>query len=685
MHKFAQKLFTLAAVFALFAGLLPLSAAAQTKTAGIDLAGMDRSVAPGDDFFMYANGDWYKKAEIPADRSSYGAFDAIFDVVQKRTRDLIEQAGKSKDPESQAIANYYKAYLDTAAIEKLGLSPIKGDIDGIAAIKNVADLSRVLGSQLRADVDPLNSTNFYTSHLFGVFISADFNNPTKNVPYLLQGGLGMPDRDNYLKTDERSKELQAKYIAHIAKILNLANIEDADAKAKRIFGLEVKIASAHASREESADVHKANNPWQRADFAKKAPGIDWDAYFKAGSLDKEPMLIVWHPNAVVGESALVADEPLDVWKEYLTFRVIDAASGLLPAAFADESFDFYRKTLYGVPQQATREQRAINSTSNALGNAVGKLYVEKYFPARAKAEIQTLVKNIVTAFGKRVDALDWMSPETKAKAKAKLATLYVGVGYPDKFRSYRGVEIKADDPLGNARRLSVFNYKWSLSKLRQPVDKTEWWMTPQTVNAVNLPLQNALNFPAAILNPPFFDMNADPVENYGSIGGVIGHEISHSFDDSGSQFDASGKMVNWWTAADFEHFKASGAKLAAQFDEYEPLPGLHVNGKLTLGENIADVAGLSAAYDAYRAAYKGKEAPSKNGFSGDQRFFIAFGQAWRGKRRPELLRVIIATDGHSPDEYRADTVRNLDAWYAAFDVKPGQKLYLAPKDRVRVW
>lgn len=685
MNKFSRKLFSLITVFTLFAGLLPLSAAAQAKVPGIDIAGMDKSVAPGDDFFMYANGDWYKTAEIPADRSSYGAFDAIFDVVQKRTEGLIEQAGKSKDPESQAIANYYKAYLDTEAIEKLGLSPIEGDLAGIAAIRTVTDLSRVLGSQLRADVDPLNSTNFFTPHLFGVFISADFNNPKKNVPYLLQGGIGMPDRDNYLRTDDRSKELQAKYLAHIATILKLAKIDDADAKARRIFDLEVKIAKAHTSREESADVHKANNPWQRADFSKKAPGLDWDAYFKAGSLDSEPMFIVWHPNATVGESALVASEPLETWKEYLAFRVIDSASGLLPKAFADESFNFYAKTLYGIPEQSARNERAINATSNALGDAVGKLYVEKYFPARAKAEIQTLVKNIVAAFGKRVDALDWMSPETKAKAKAKLGTLYVGVGYPDKFRSYRGVEIKGNDPLGNSRRLSIFNYKWSLSKLHQPVDKTEWWMTPQTVNAVNLPLQNALNFPAAILNPPFFDMNADPVENYGSIGGVIGHEISHSFDDSGSQFDATGKMVNWWTAADFDHFKASGAKLAAQFDAYEPLPGLHVNGKLTLGENIADVAGLSAAYDAYRAAYKGKEAPSRNGFTGDQRFFIAFGQAWRGKMRPETLRVIVATDGHAPEQYRADTVRNLDAWYTAFDVKPGQKLYLAPKDRVRVW
>ncbi len=311
--------------------------------------------------------------------------------------------------------------------------------------------------------------------------------------------------------------------------------------------------------------------------------------------------------------------------------------------------------------------------------------MKKYFPPKAKAEIQTLVKNIVAAFGKRIDGLTWMSPETKAKAKAKLTTLYVGVGYPDHWRSYAGLKIDRGDALGNAQRIGLFNYKWSLSKLAQPVDKTEWWMTPQTVNAVNLPLQNALNFPAAILNPPFFDMNADPVENYGSIGGVIGHEISHSFDDTGSQFDAEGKLLNWWTPQDYEHFKAASDKLAAQYDAYEPIPGLHLNGKQTLGENIADVAGLSAAYDAYRASYGGKAAPDAKGLTGDQRFFVAFGQSWRGKMRPETLRVIVMTDGHSPDEFRADTVRNIDAWYTAFNVQPGKKLYLAPEDRVKVW
>ena len=675
------------AAAALLSGLLfstvPFSAPVAARD--IDVAGMDRSVDPGDDFFAYANGGWMRSTEIPADRSSFGNFDVVFDVVSKRTAELITEAAKSSDPEARMVGDYYNAYLDEGAIEKLGLGTIKPELDQIDTIANKAQLAQMLGSQLRADVDPLNATNYYTDRLFGVFISADFNNPTKNVPYILQGGLGMPDRDNYLGTDERSKTLQARYLAHIGTILKLANVADAEAKAARIYELEKKIAGTHASREESADVHKANNPWTMKDFAAKAPGLNWNGYFTAAGLASQPMIMVWHPGAVTGIASLVNSEPLDVWKEYLAFRSLDRSAGLLPKAFADENFDFYRRTLYGVPQLRPRRDRAISATSGALGDVVGKLYVQKYFPPKAKAEIRTLVKNIVAAFGKRIDNLTWMTPATRAKAKAKLDTLYVGVGYPDQWRSYRGLEISAHNPLANSRNVSLFNYKWSLSKLTKPVDKTEWWMTPQTVNAVNLPLQNALNFPAAILNPPFFDMNADPVQNYGSIGAVIGHEISHSFDDTGSQFDAQGRLLNWWTPQDMEHFQAASNKLAAQYDKYEPLPGVHLNGKLTLGENIADVAGLAAAYDGYRAAYGGKEAPTAQGLTGDQRFFVAFAQSWRGKMRPETLRVAVATDGHSPDEFRADTVRNIDAWYKAFDVKPGAKLYLAPADRVKVW
>lgn len=658
----------------------------RNETHGLDLASMDKGVNPGDDFFAYANGAWLKGHKIPEDRSSYGTFDVVIEEVNHETADLVKEASKAPaGSEARKVGDYYEAFMNTKAIEDKGLSPLKAELAEIDAIADKAALARVFGSGLRADVDPLNNTNFQTDRLFGLWVSPDFNNPTRNVPYLLQGGLGLPDRDYYQGTDADSVELQTKYRTHIATVLKLANISDAEAKAARIYDLERKIADVHTNRTDSQDVHQANNPWRLRDFNTKAPGLDWGSYFRAAGISNQPMIMVWHPGGVTGISALVASQPLDLWKEYLTFHAIDRASGLLPKAFADERFAFYGRTLVGIPQQRERSSRAINATSNALGDMVGQLYVKRYFPPAAKAKVQAMVKNIIMAFGRRIDNLDWMSPATKAKAKAKLATLYVGVGYPEHWRSYAGLKIVRDDALGNAQRSLLFDYRWSLSKLNKPVDKTEWWMTPQTVNAVNLPIQNGMNFPAAILRPPYFDMNADPVVNYGSIGATIGHEISHSFDDQGSQFDAQGRLRNWWTPEDLAHFRASGEKLAAEYDAYEPLPGLHVNGKLTLSENIADVAGLSAAFDGYRNAYGGKEAPTSQGFTGDQRFFIAYAQSWRGMQRPAALRVQLTTDGHAPDEYRADTVRNLDAWYKAFNIEPGRKLYLAPEARVRVW
>ncbi len=675
----------LALVF-LLAGSMLRAVPTADKAHGLDLAGMDKSVNPGDDFFAYANGDWMKATKIPEDRSSYGVFDELAEEANKQTSDLIKEASKSPaGTEARMVGDYYDAYMNEKAIEEKGLSPLKAELEEINSIADKAALARVLGSELRADVDPLNSTNFYTDRLFGVWVSPDFNNPVRNVPYMLQGGLGLPDREYYLSADAENVELQTKYRAHIAKILKLANIADAEGAAGRIYDLERKIADAHTSRTDSEDVHKANNPWRLREFSAKAPGLDWASFFKAAGLNAQPMIIVWHPAGVKGISALAGSQPLGAWKEYLTFRAIDRASGLLPKAFADERFDFYGRTLSGVPQQRERWKRAVSSTSNALGDAVGKLYVKRYFPPEAKAKVQEMVKNIIQAFGRRIDKLDWMSPATKAKAKAKLDTLYVGVGYPEHWRDYAGLKIERDDPLGNAQRSELFDYRWSLSKLGKPVDRTEWWMTPQTVNAVNLPIQNGMNFPAAILRPPFFDMDADPVQNYGSIGGTIGHEISHSFDDQGSQFDAQGRLLNWWTPQDLAHFRSAADKLATQYDAYEPLPGQHVSGKLTLSENIADVAGLSAAFDGYRNAYGGKPAPEAQGFTGDQRFFVAYGQSWRGKQRPESLKIQLTTDGHAPDEYRADTVRNLDAWYQAFDVQPGRKLYLAPEARVKVW
>jgi putative endopeptidase len=663
-----------------------LRVSAVDRPHGLDLAGMDKGVDPGDDFYAYANGEWMKKTPIPNDRSTWGLFDIMADEANRRTADLIKDASKSRnEPDAVKVGDYYNAFMNEKAIESKGLNPLRAELQQISSINSKAALSQFLGGQLRADVDPLNATNFYTDRIFGLWVSPDFNNPSRNVSYMLQGGLGLPDRDNYLSTEARDVELQTKYRAHIATILKLAEVAEPEAKAERIYDLERKIATAHVSRTDSVDVYKANNPWRPRDFASKAPGLDWANFFRAAGLSGQGTIIVWHPAGITGISALAGNQPLSVWKEYLTFRAIDRASGLLPKPFAAERFSFYGRTLNGTPQQRERSRRGVSSTSNALGDAVGRLYVKRYFSPQAKATVQAMVRNIIAAFGRRIDNLAWMSPATRAKAKAKLDTLYVGIGYPEHWRDYTGLRILPDDPLGNAQRVELFNYQKSLAKLRQPVDRTEWAMTPQTVNAVNLPIQNGLNFPAAILMPPFFDPAADPVQNYGSIGAIIGHEISHSFDDQGSQFDARGRLLNWWTKEDLAHFRAAADRLAAQFDAYEPLPGLHVNGKLTLSENIADVAGLSAAYDGYRASYGGGQAPSADGFTGDQRFFLAYAQSWRGKQREQIQRILIMTDGHAPDQYRADTVRNLDAWYDAFNIQPGRKLYLAPEERVRVW
>jgi putative endopeptidase len=656
-------------------------------SAGIDLAGMDTSIAPGDDFNAYTNGGWIKATPIPADKSSYGTGAILVDEVRKRTQALIQEpanTGSAANEDARKIGDFYSSYMDEAAIESKGITPLKPQLDGIAAIADRHALARILGGQLRADVDALNSTNFETGNLFGVWITQGLTDPTHSFPYLLQGGLEMPDRDYYLSETPHMVELRKQYQAHIATIFKLAGFADPEAHAGRVFALETAIAKVHATRVESEDVHSAVS-WKREELAVKAPGLDWPALLDAAALSDAPVFIVWHPKAVSGLSGLVAKEPLDMWKDWLVFHTIEKAAGFLPKAFVDEDFQFYGKALNGTPELRPRWQRGVDFTNEALGEVVGKLYVERYFPAETKAKVQAMVGNLVKAFGSRIDSLTWMSPATKVKAKEKLSTLKVGVGYPDRWRDYSRLEIVKGDALGNELRAEAFEYRYQLSKLHQPIDQGEWWMTPQTVNAVNLPLQNALNFPAAILQPPYFDANADGAHNYGSMGAIIGHEISHSFDDQGSQFDAAGRLANWWTKEDFDHFKAAGEALAAQFDAYRPFPDLAVNGHQTLSENIADVAGLLTSYDAYRLSLGGTADVVKNGFSGDQRFFISFGQSWRSKIRDEALRRELATDGHAPEQYRADVPRNLDAWYDSFAVHPGQKLFLEPNQRVRVW
>jgi putative endopeptidase len=649
-------------------------------------SGMDTSVLPGNNFFQYANGGWLKATEIPPDQSAWG-FDAVLaQEADRRTSELLEKAGVAPGgSDAKKAGDYYASYMDEAAIEGKGLAPLQPALALVSKVKDKQALAHFLGAELRADVDPLNATNFYTDRLFGLFVSPDLNTLGKYAPYLLQGGLGLPERTFYLEASPRMADIRAKYQAYVASVLKLAHIKDAEAKAARIVALETKMARVHVSREDSEEVAKGNNPWKRGDFAKRAPGLDWASYFAAAALDKQPMLIVWQPSAVTGLSALVGTQPLSTWKEYLVFHAINRRAALLPKAFVEAHFAFYGRTLNGTPQLRERWKRAVEATNAALGDAVGQLYVKRYFPPEAKAQVQVMVKNIIAAFGQRIDRLDWMAPQTKAKAKEKLSTLYVGVGYPEKWTDYTRLEVVLGEALGNAERAGLFEYHRRLSELGQAVDLSEWWMTPQTVNAVNMPLQNALNFPAAILQPPYFDPSGTAAINYGGIGATIGHEISHSFDDQGSQFDAQGRFADWWTPVDLAHFKASGAQLAAQFDAYRPFPDLAVNGKQTLSENIADLAGLSASHDAWLLSLGGKPASTAQGFSGEQEFFLSYAQSWRTKQREEALRQQIITDGHAPPEYRAETVRNLDAWYLAYAVKPGEALYLAPKERVRLW
>jgi putative endopeptidase len=659
----------------------------QGTAVGIDLASMDKSVTPGDNFFAYANGNWVKNTPIPEDRSSIGAFWIADQERERQTRELFDQILKS-NPASGSneakIANYYNAYLNTDAIDRAGLAPAKADLDAIARIADKRQLSAAIGGTLRADTDPLNATNFQTDNLFGIFVTQGLNTPGETLPYLMQGGIGLPEREYYLSADAKMADIRNKYRAYVATVMQAAGIADAPGAANRIMDLETKIARAHATREESDDWSKAGQVWTRAELESKAPGINWGALLDAAQLGLAQKFDAYHATAIPKLAALVGSEPLQSWKEWLAFHTLKQQANVLPKGIRDASFAFYGTTLAGTPKQRPRNVLAMNAASNALQDAVGKAYVDRYFPASAKAAVDKMSDEIKAAFAKRVEAIEWMAPSTKQEAIKKATTIVVGVGYPDTWRDYGPLDI-GNDAYANQKNAALYEYRNQLAKIGKPMDRKEWWMPPQLVNAVNLPVQNALNFPAAILQRPFFDAKADPAFNYGAIGTIIGHEISHSFDNNGALFDSRGALRNWWTEQDFARFKQAGDALAAQYDAYEALPGLHVNGKLTLAENIADVAGVAVAYDAYKGSLNGKDAPVIDGLTGDQRFFLAYAQAWATKTRDEALRQRIATDGHAPGQFRALTVRNIDAWYPAFNVQQGQKLYLAPDKRVRIW
>jgi putative endopeptidase len=655
---------------------------------GIIVVNMDRSVLPGDNFYLYANGGWIKRTVIPPDRAEVNVFTRLSDLSNKRTAALIQDAAKSNaaaESNERKIADLYKSYMNEAAIEAYGLGPLRPHLAAIAAIQNRHQLARALGESLRADVDPLNNTNFHTLNLFGLWIAPGFHDSEHYSAYLLQGGLAMPDRQYYLDDSAPMKKIRAEYQAHVSAMLKLAGFTDTDARAARIVALEHDIAQKHISLADNENIHKADNVWKQSEFSAKAPGLNWKEYFRAAGLAQQASFDVWQPTAFTGESALVGSTPLATWKDWLAFHMLESYAGVLSTPLANENFNFFGKTLSGMPQQRPRWQRGVALVNEYLGDAVGQAYAQRYFSPKAKAEAQAMVANIVAAFRLRIQALPWMADATKKEAEAKLTALYVGVGYPETWKDYTGFQVKPNDVFGNVWRGRLFRYHQQLARIGKDVDRKEWAMEPQTVNAVNLPLQNALNFPAAILQPPFFDPKAPAASNYGSMGAIIGHEISHTFDTEGSTFDSKGRLRNWWTQSDLAHFDAATAKLAAQYDAYEPFPGVYVNGNQTIGEDIADVAGLSAAYDGYRASLRNNAAPVKEGFSGDQQFFIAFGQSWGSKDRPAALRQQVLTDPHAPAEYRADTVRNIDGWYKAFNVKPGQALYLIPKERVRIW
>ncbi len=640
-------------------------------TYGFDDAGKDMSVAPGDDFYGYANGGWAKNTPIPADKANYGMFTVLDDLSKQRTQGILDTA--KEDPSSK-IGNAYVAYLDQATVEAKGLAPIKPWLDTIKAAKTKTDYALLLAKAARNGV----------SGPFGGAVGQDYKNPEAYVFALFQSGLGMPDRDYYLSTTAQLAETRKAYLAHLEKMFTLAGEPNGAARAKAIMDFETAIANVSWTRVDSRDAEKTYNRMTLAQLAKIAPGFDFTASLRARGVTSDEILVA-QPSAITGIAALMGRTSLPVLKDQLLIRSLDNLADYLPDAIANENFAFYGTTLSGTPQREERWKRAVTFVKGSLGEEVGKAYVAKYFPPETKAAADQLVKNVIAAMGRRIDGLTWMSDSAKARAHKKLAAFTPKIGYPDRWRDYAGLEVKRDDLFGNALRSNNFDYDYNVEKLGKPIYRWEWGMTPMEINAYANFGMVEIVFPAAILQPPFFDPNADPAVNYGGIGAVIGHELSHHFDDQGAKYDETGRLQQWWTDQDVSNFKVLTDKLVKQYDAYEPLPGLHVNGALTQGENIADLAGLTVAHEAYKASLGGKDAPVIGGTTGDQRFYLGWAQVWRRSYREANLRQRLLTDPHSPSEQRADIVRNLDPWYSGFAIPDSAKLALSPQDRVRIW
>ena len=659
---------------------LLLSACNQKElTSGINKKNMDTLVSPGDNFANYVNGTWYKNTKIPADKASYGAFDLLYDQSQKDVKSIIEDAAKGDNADGsdkQKIGDYFAAFMNRKDRDAKGIKPIQPDLKAIDLIANYTDLANYFGVSNRTGVTvPIN-----------IFVSQDSKNPNEYVLTTWQSGISLPEREYYTSTDAKMTDIRKKYVAHIEKMLQLCNIENPTENAAKVMALETTIASSHMKKEDTRDVVKLYNKYNTADLKTLMPDFDWKAMLKTAGMDKEKTIIISQVENTKSLNNIIKNTPLDTWKIYLKWGLINRNANRLNSALDKQDFEFYSKILYGVEKPEEDWKRAVNAVNGALGEMVGKVYVEKHFSPEAKERMVTLVKNLLKAYTESIKRLDWMSADTKKQALAKVDKFMIKIGYPDTWRDFSALKVSKNDLYGNAVRANEFEYKRELDKLGKPVDRTEWGMTPQTVNAYYNPSLNEIVFPAAILQPPFFDLNADDAVNYGGIGAVIGHEIGHGFDDQGATFDGDGVMKNWWTPNDLTAFKAKTNALVAQYNGFKAFPDLNVNGDFTLGENIGDLGGLSIAIKAYKASLNGKEAPVMDGFTGMQRVFLGWGQVWGEKAREEAIRSQIAGDPHSPAKFRINgVVRNIPEFYEAFKIKSTDSLYLAPEKRVKIW
>lgn len=646
---------------------------------GIIKENMNSKVRPGDNFQEYVNGTWLKTHKIPSDKSSYGVFDMLYDKSQEDVKAIIEEAAKAKaevGSDEQKIGDFYASYMDTQLRDKKGMSPLKPLFGKIDAIKNYDDLAAFFGEANRYSVNcPI---------IF--YVSEDLKDPTKYSVSSWQAGIGLPDREYYLNTDVNSETIKTKYKAHIAKVLEMAKIESPTENATMIFDLEYKIASIHMKKEDTRDAAKLYNKYAAKNLKKLMPDFNWSIYMKKAGFDKQKQVIISQVDYLKSLNDIIKNTPVENWKTYLKWSAIHANAKNLTQELYTENFNFYGKVLSGAQEPVKLWKQGVDVVNDNLGELVGKVYVKKHFTPEAKERMKTLVQNLLNAYEESIKNLDWMSPKTKKEALTKLAKFTVKIGYPDKWKDYSKLAVKKDDFFGNMQRSSDFVYDEMLAKLGKPVDRTLWGMSPQTVNAYYNPSLNEIVFPAAILQAPFFDMNADDAVNYGAIGGVIGHEIGHGFDDQGATFDGDGKMRNWWTAKDLKSFKARTNALVAQYDSFKVFPDLNVNGEFTLGENIGDLGGLSIAIKAYKMSLNGQDAPKMDNFTGLQRVFIGWAQVWLNKDREEALRSQVASDPHSPSKFRINgVVRNIPEFYEAFDVKKTDSLYLAPEKRVKIW